>query len=430
MRRKLVITCMVASMMCLVTGCGNTPENNVVDGGSASTTNNNSSSELNKTEAVSKPVEKQETADNNNSNLEVEDEYKNLPESEGFVFESNGDGTCDLKEIGLCKDTDIVIPEKSPEGDVVTKIDEYAFYDAEDISSIIFAGRNLEIDENAFQSCEVEKLVISGCELNIGESAFSYCDDISSIYISNSTVNIEEYAFYDAGKNAEITISNASGLLGDNSFQSCEAVKLSIQGCTLELGEEAFAYSDDFEAIEFSDSTVDIGSYAFYDTGDDMTVTFNNCGIDMDDNAFQSCGIVSLAINGSDTVFGKEAFAYCEDLTDVVFGANNVEIGSYAFYDCTALTNVTIAAESTDDNLEIIIDDSAFQSCAVQNVVIGCGNVELGKEAFAYCEELSGVEFKGNALKVGRDAFYDCPDELAILYKGVKYNKQNIEDAM
>lgn len=107
--------------------------------------------------------------------------------------------------------------------------------------------------------------------------------------------------------------------------------------------------------VEFLDSTVDIGSYAFYDAGDDMAVTLNNCEINMDDNAFQSCGMVSLAINGSDTVLGKEAFAYCEDLTDVVFGANNVEVGSYAFY--------------------------------------------------------------------------DCPDELAILYKGVKYNKQSIEEA-
>ena len=50
--------------------------------------------------------------------------------------------------------------------------------------------------------------------------------------------------------------------------------------------------------------------------------------------------------------------------------------------------------------------------------------------AFAYCEALSGVEFKGSALKVGSDAFYDYLDELTILYKGVKYNKQSIEDAV
>ena len=55
---------------------------------------------------------------------------------------------------------------------------------------------------------------------------------------------------------------------------------------------------------------------------------------------------------------------------------------------------------------------------------------KLGKEAFAYCEALSGVEFKGSDLKVGSDAFYDCLDELTILYKGVKYNKQSIEGAV
>lgn len=412
MRRKLVITCFAVSMMCMVIGCGK------------------SSAELNKAETESEAFTNQETDKQNNSKLEVEEEYKNLPESQGFVFESNGDGTCSLKKIGLCKDADIVIPKKSPEGDEVTKIDKYAFYDAEDISSIIFVGRNIEIDDNAFQSCEVEKLIISGCKLKIGDSAFAYCDDMSNIYISNSTINIDKYAFYDAGKKAEIMIRNVSGVLDDHSFQSCGAVKLSVQGCSLELGEDAFAYSDAFETIEFSNSTVDIGSYTFYDVGYDMAVTFDNCGIEMDDKAFKSCGIVSLVINGSEVVLGEETFAYCEDLTEVVFGTNNVEIGSYAFYDCSTLTNVSIAVDSMDNNLKIDIDDSAFQSCAVQNVVVGCGNIKLGKKAFAYCKALSSVEFKGSGLKVGKYAFYDCQDELLILYKGVKYNKQSIEDAV
>lgn len=44
-----------------------------------------------------------------------------------------GDGACILTEMGVCSDTDIVIPEKSPEGDTVTKIAEYVFYGAEDV---------------------------------------------------------------------------------------------------------------------------------------------------------------------------------------------------------------------------------------------------------------------------------------------------------
>lgn len=52
--------------------------------------------------------------------LTVDPEYTNLPESQGFMFESNGDGTCTLTKIGDCTDSDIVIPEKSPAGDKVT----------------------------------------------------------------------------------------------------------------------------------------------------------------------------------------------------------------------------------------------------------------------------------------------------------------------
>ena len=89
---------------------------------------------------------------------------------------------------------------------------------------------------------------------------------------------------------------------------------------------------------------------------------------------------------------GENTFSYCEDLTDVVIGADSIEIGTYSFYDCTALVNVSIAAESEDDGLEIIIDDKAFQCCSAQNVIIGRGSIELGDNAFSYCEDLVSVD--------------------------------------
>ena len=56
--------------------------------------------------------------------------------SEGLEFESNGDGTCTLKGIGVCSDENLVIPMESPTGDKVTLIDEYAFCNLKDVSSI------------------------------------------------------------------------------------------------------------------------------------------------------------------------------------------------------------------------------------------------------------------------------------------------------
>lgn len=359
----------------------------------------------------------------------AEDGYTNLIPSEGFVFESNGDGTCTLTEIGACNDADIVIPEKSPEGDTITVIDERAFYGAEDISSIIFVGKTMEIDKKAFQSCEVEKIIITGCDLIVGENAFSYCDDLSEVYISNSLIEINEYAFYDSGKDMIIQIINCEGVLDEKAFQSCYATELTINKSTLEIGKNAFAYCDDLTMIAFEDSDIEIGTYAFYDSGDDVEVTFTNCEIDMDDKAFQSSYLLTLTISGCETVMGENTFSYCDNLTDVVISADNTEIGSYSFYDCTDLENVSIAAESEDDSIRIVIDDKAFQSCSVENIVIGRGDIKIGDNAFSYCDNLINVDIRGSISKIGDYVFYDCPKELVITYNGTNYDIESIEDA-
>lgn len=370
---------------------------------------------------------KNEDASDTSEELLAEADYVSLSESEGFEFETNGDGTCTLKKLGECTDSDIVIPEKSPSGDMVTKIAEYAFCDAGKINSLVIAGKTLQLDNMAFQSCEVNKIVFTGCDLKIGKSTFAYCDDVKEIYFSNSKLEIDEYAFYDCGKKMNVTFKNCIGVLDDKGFQSCGIEELSISNCEIEIGENAFSYCDDLAGVNMVESSLEIGSYAFYDSGDDMAVEFSGCDVELDDKAFQSSGILTLTTQESETKIGENAFSYCDDLTDVVLGENKIEIEQYAFYDCSDLVNVFIAADSKDDDLEIDIDKKAFQSCAVQNVVIGKGNVTIGENAFSYCEDLTNVEFKGSALKVGKYAFYDCPIELAISYNDSVYNKESIE---
>lgn len=386
------------------------------------------SSENNATDTTSEGTENVEK-DNSDVELIVDTEYAKLKESQGFMFESNGDGTCTLTKIGDCTDSDIVILEKSPAGDTVTMIAEYAFYGAEDINSIIIAGRTMELDTKAFQSCEAEKIVITGCDMVIGENAFSYCEDVTEVVISDSSIEVETYAFYDTGKDMNVKIMNCTGILDEKAFQSCGIAGLTINNSTLELGENVFSYCEDLATVTFDNSTVEIGTYAFYDSGDDVAVTFTNCGLDIDDKAFQSSGVTTLNISGSETVMGDNTFSYCEDLKDVIIGVGNTEIGTYSFYDCTSLVNVSIAAESEDDNLVLVIDDKAFQSCSVQNVVIGRGNVELGDNVFSYCKDLVSVDIKGVLSDIGDYAFYECPAELIISYNGGSYNKESIEDA-
>lgn len=55
----------------------------------------------------------------------------------------------------------------------------------------------MELDTKAFQSCGIEGLTISNSSLELGENVFSYCEDLISESMENSTLEIGTYSFYD-----------------------------------------------------------------------------------------------------------------------------------------------------------------------------------------------------------------------------------------
>jgi hypothetical protein len=75
-----------------------------------------------------------------------------LKYSVGLEFESNGDGTCCLIGMGDCTDTAIVIPMRSPEGDLVTEIASSVFRD-QPITSVTLPESLTDILRRAFMGC-------------------------------------------------------------------------------------------------------------------------------------------------------------------------------------------------------------------------------------------------------------------------------------
>jgi hypothetical protein len=197
---------------------------------------------------------------------EVEADYANLTASEGLDIVSNGDGTCTIVGIGICKDKEIVIPTQSSSGDKVTEIDERAFADLKGVSTLYFIGNNIEIGEKAFQSSRIEKIVISGSEVTIDENAFCYCDDITEIYIGSSKVTVEQYAFYDVGDDVSVTFKNSEIELEKKSFQTADIKSILVDGCTLSIGESALCYGENIKELVSQGATIN----------DDGTITLPN----------------------------------------------------------------------------------------------------------------------------------------------------------
>ena len=342
-----------------------------------------------------------------------------LVASSGLEFESNGDGTCSIIGLGICTDTDIVIPIVSPDGDIVTLIEEYAFMSLEDVTRITFVNYNYEVDECAFQYGKFEELNIIGGNPVFKESAFSSCENLKSITFTDCNIEAEEYAFFTCGKDAVVSFTNCNGTLGERAFQYGSIATLEFLNCELELHESVFSSCEDLTLLKFTDSTVTVDDYAFYTCGNDATVEFINCNGILGERVFQYSSIETLKFSNCELELYESAFSSCEDLIVLQFANSTITAKDYAFYTCGDKAIVEFI------NCSINLDDNVFQYSSVLSLSISGDTIEIGESAFSSCEDLTSVIIDGNSVTLGEDAFYSCEDLVNVKICDNE-NKENI----
>ena len=90
----------------------------------------------------------------------------------------------------------------------ITKIDNEAFKDYEELQSITIPDTVTEIGESAFENCRaLEKINIPNSVTKIGNSAFAYCESLKSVNIPNSVTYIGKKAFWGTSL-TNVTIPN------------------------------------------------------------------------------------------------------------------------------------------------------------------------------------------------------------------------------
>lgn len=404
-KRRFIVCGIVFTLLLWVSGCGNNGSSDAVDDQSNLVNTGNNETENKDTPLTDAIVPDQKG--NKEAAADNPTVATDLKPSEGLEFESNGDGTCSIIGVGICKDKDIVIPVKSPDGDIVTLIGENSFYSLENVDSITLLNYNYEVDKSAFQYGEFTTLNIIGGAPVIKKSAFSSCEDLKSISFSNCNLNTDDYAFYSCGKDANVSFTNCKGVIGKSAFQYGELLNLTITDCEFEIDKSAFSSCEDLASIVFTESTIETKEYAFYSCGNSAEVEVNNCSLSLDDRSFQYSSLSSLAIAGSKVELGQSVFSNCEDLTAVYIECGMVNLGEYAFYSCEDLLKVIICQSTKADN-GIKIDDRAFQ----------------------YCKRLEAVTVGKGAVEVGEYVFSNCADNLEISIAGKKYNAETIKDGL
>lgn len=122
--------------------------------------------------------------------------------SKGLEFTSYGDGTCYVSGVGACMDSNIFIPKKSPDGDIVIAIGENAF-----------AGRKVIVD------CTDENCDISGCT----EEKVIPLNYVKNIWLPNTVTDIGAVAFFNMTALEKIDLPESIVFIDATAFDGCEA---------------------------------------------------------------------------------------------------------------------------------------------------------------------------------------------------------------
>ena len=248
-----------------------------------------------------------------------------------------------------------------------------------------------KIENNAFKDClNITSVVIGGKVTTIGHSAFSGCSSLTSVVIGDSVTSIGSYAFADCTHLTSVVIPDSVTSLGGDAFRECSRLTSVVIGDSVtEIGSWAFYYCNVLTSVTISGSVTSIGMSAFARCEGLTNVYINDlsnwCNIEFgDDDANPLYYANNLYVNG-------------ELVTELAIPDDVKKINNYAFYGYYSLTSVTIS-DSVNS-----IGDHAFQSCVnLKNIYFGANSQleSIGKEAF-YLAYISSVTIPDSVIHIG-----------------------------
>ena len=350
------------------------------------------------------------------------------------------------------------------------------------IDSMAFAYTNLNsitipdsvttIGSSAFKTClSLEEVILSeNSNLKmIGNNAFEETISLETIYLPESLIKINDYAFLKSGLVGTINIPLNVSYLGAGAFASCynleniyvddentsyqdvdgvvynkELTELvqyptgrkidtyQLLDTTLIVKDSAFYGAKYLNYITLSEKLTNIERYGFYNSGlynvyiPENIIQISNyafanssnlSNVDFSENSklprlsyasFANTGLYSFNIPANVSTMSQEVFIGCKNLTSITFKANSQleSISAYMFKGCESLQTITFENGSSLRNIQAHGLEGMKN---LQTIDFGDAIItNIDNYAFRYCENLTEVKLTNGLTYIGRYAFYGC----------------------
>ena len=298
-----------------------------------------------------------------------------------------------------------------------------AFQFCSSLKSVTLGNNVTRIEDYAFdQWNDIETITIPKSVTHIGYRAFSYCDYLKSVYCKGTTPA--------TGGGSAFNYS-ASGRKIYVPVESVEAYK-SATGWK--------NYADDIVGYEFNsggNSGIVTENHKIYYTATKETAPyFTNSfyfGANLESNVWNAeTGLGVLTFDGVVTMIGDYAFKNCTSLQSIVIPESVTSLGEGAFYGCENLASITIPESveeigtyaftntkklakfegkyASEDGRTLVKDNAiiAYAWASGDNYTIPEGVTAIADYAFYYCDGIKRVSIPEYVTTIGKSAFSDC----------------------
>ena len=247
------------------------------------------------------------------------------------------------------------------------------------------------VEETAFMNCsEITSVQLPDTIASIGKYAFANCTKLVSINIPGSVNGLYEATFYKCTSLTDITIGEGVGFIGTRTgmgcFRECTSLaNISLPNSVSLIGNYAFLNCTSLRKVSYPDNDIEVSFGAFMSC--ESLRSLPKRVSEIDTMAFAACNSLTEVVVPNAYIPGSNVFAACKSIKTVTFAEGITTLPSNIFSDCTSLTQVTISSTVTS------MGEFPFVGCTQLHEVINKSALELKKtdECFVLCDNLEAI---------------------------------------
>lgn len=284
--------------------------------------------------------------------------------------------------------------EKVVIGSGVENIGAYAFFHAENLSTVVFDGESTlkSIDKHAFQGSGLIRMEMPDSITELGNYVFADCEELKEVSVSTG-VEAMPYAAFSGSSNLYKVILPASvQAFNSQVFEGCDRLMII---CDEGSAAESYADSHDIPVI-FTGSNAQYGGKF----GNGLRWEFEN-------------GELRILGTGTMPEYEAEGEQPWKDaggvdlqgmIETITIGKGVENIGAYAFFNLSAVKTVTFEDGSSLKN----IGKHAFQNLSMTQVTLPDTVETIERYAFAGCSELTAFRVPAKVSVLTYAMFEGC----------------------